>query len=244
MPAPKDPEKYATWRKGIQDTCNSPAVKARMSAAKKGKPGRKKSKAERAKIAESNRRRTYSDATRAKISQARRASPVQHRGVPHSPATRIKQRDARLSYWDNLTDEQRQEHLERLRLGRAKQWSDLTDEQRAARVERTLGSMRMQRVSSLENEYAKFLDAQNILYVQQWKVGIYKVDFFIPSEMKATEIAGCYWHCCEQCGFANARHGQREKDARRFEYLQKQGYTVEVIWEHDLSKTLKQQIAS
>lgn len=42
---------------------------------------------------------------------------------------------------------------------------------------------------------------------------------------------GCYWHKCPECGFGN----RREKDLRIIKELNKSGYKIIRLWEHEIN---------
>ena len=58
-------------------------------------------------------------------------------------------------------------------------------------------------------------------------------DFINKSKKQIIEIFGCYWHCCKKCGHKNIDN-QRQKDALRISKFEELGYSVLVIWEHEL----------
>nr|CAD2125230.1 unnamed protein product [Meloidogyne enterolobii]CAD2197109.1 unnamed protein product [Meloidogyne enterolobii]CAD2200914.1 unnamed protein product [Meloidogyne enterolobii]CAD2206300.1 unnamed protein product [Meloidogyne enterolobii] len=74
------------------------------------------------------------------------------------------------------------------------------------------------------------------------KVGNYKLDGWIEEEKLGIEVNGCVWHGCERCysednavlpnGLTAGK--QREKDARRLEYIRSQGVKVQVFWECEI----------
>ncbi len=115
----------------------------------------------------------------------------------------------------------------------AKKGKPQTEEQKIARFK----GLHKINGSSLEDAYALYLEAQGVAYQRQYQIGYYHVDFYIESENRVIEIAGCFWHGCEQCGYTNERAVKaRKRDARRLAYICHKGYAVDVIWEHDLPK--------
>lgn len=59
-------------------------------------------------------------------------------------------------------------------------------------------------------------------------------DFLIPEEHTVIEVNGCWVHGCEECHGGQGFAVKRWKDAVRSDALQRAGYQVEVIWEHEL----------
>nr|CAD2194134.1 unnamed protein product [Meloidogyne enterolobii] len=78
------------------------------------------------------------------------------------------------------------------------------------------------------------------------KVGNYKLDGWIEEENLGIEVNGCVWHGCERCypeensvlpnGLTAGK--QREKDARRLEFIKNQGINVQVFWECEIRTML------
>jgi very-short-patch-repair endonuclease len=209
--SPEHRAKIAEAGKGREFT---PEVRAKISASNKGQ---KRSPETIEKVAASKRGKpshmkgkTHTDEARKKI-KAARGKQIIHKGYKHDEAFRAKASARNRKYWQTATEDQKRAHLDKLHEAAR----DITN-------------------SSIENLYADKLDAQGIVYERQYRIGWYRVDFYVPAETRVIEIAGCYWHCCEQCGYADAHKGKREKDAKRYEYLRRKGYTVDIIWEHEL----------
>lgn len=201
----------------------SPESRANAAAKLRGRPmhphakaalrtanvGGKHSEEHKAKISTGNKKAFQNPEIRAKISQT-------SKGRTQSAETRAK----------------------RSALMKAK-WNNMTPEKKAQRIDMLFRISQAQGISSrLEEIIAQQLDTQGILYKRQEKIGWYRVDFYIPAENRVIEINGCYWHCCEQCGFAEAIPGKHEKDQKRYEHLKRKGYHVEIIWEHDIPHKL------
>jgi len=204
-------------RKKIGDTHKgmkrSAEAKASMSKARKG---RKSSPESIAKMAETKRGKPsgrkgthHSEETRAKLSAMSKGKPRPDlRGIKHDAAFSAMASERNRKRWASLTEEERCVHLDKLH--------------------------REIITSKPEEAVAAWLDGQGIVYERQKRIGWYRVDFYISTENRIIEVNGCYWHCCEQCGYDNAHLGKHEKDTKRYEYLRGKGYTVEVVWEHDL----------
>jgi len=58
-------------------------------------------------------------------------------------------------------------------------------------------------------------------------------DFVNKAKKQIIEVFGCYWHCCKKCKHKD-RGNQRQKDASRISKFKKLGYSVIVVWEHEL----------
>lgn len=151
---------------------------------------------------------------------------------------KIAGREAR---WANATDEDRKAVGERIvAINRAK-WATMTPEERQKRLEPLFEGCRntVIRNSQREEEYATYLKSCGIQFLREVRVGKYRCDFFLPDTNTIVEIYGCYWHQCEACGFNN---GVRKKSALRVRQMNEdrektiisQGYTLKVIWEHQM----------
>lgn len=79
--------------------------------------------------------------------------------------------------------------------------------------------------SKLELRFAQALDKAGIIYRQQHRIGTYKTDFLIDNYL-VVELNGDYWH-----GSLEAK----EYDTHRNTWIEKQGYKVLVIWEHEFN---------
>lgn len=81
-------------------------------------------------------------------------------------------------------------------------------------------------------------------YVGDGKFSIegYIPDFInINGKKHIVEMNGCYWHCCEKCGFGDIvlPNGLTsfeiwERDKSKQQTFEKYGYKVTTVWEHDL----------
>jgi len=68
---------------------------------------------------------------------------------------------------------------------------------------------------------------------------IYVVDFLIPDLKTVIEVNGCYWHYCVKChplqpDIYKAMDKQHADIQRKFN-LERMGFKVIVIWEHDIN---------
>jgi len=87
--------------------------------------------------------------------------------------------------------------------------------------------------------------SSNIKYVGDgtyWISGM-NPDFVNEENKQIIEVFGCYWHCCKKCRYPN-KDRQRQNDSSRISKFKALGYSVFVIWEHDLKErnTIAQRI--
>lgn len=93
--------------------------------------------------------------------------------------------------------------------------------------------------SNLEKKLIPYLPGWNA----QYQIGWYTVDFANIEEKKVLEVNGCYWHCCQKCGFLPKKKDQFTavtKDKRIKTYLENRGWSLEVLWEHDVEKWIQE----
>jgi len=69
-----------------------------------------------------------------------------------------------------------------------------------------------------------------------WKNGM-NPDFIDEDKNQIIEVYGCFWHCCRKCGHHN-RNRIRQKDASRIKNFKKLGYSVLIVWEHELKSSV------
>lgn len=210
---------YIPWNKGRKETPEMIAKRADATRKAMKRPE------VQANMSVSRKGRTKSLEHRAKISAGEKGKVVSEeakakmRGRKWTEEAKANMSTAQKARWQNWPEEKRQAQLERIR--------------DAAPSEKNYQSW-------IEDYYAQQLDAQGIAYERQKKIGWYLIDFYIESENRVIEINGCYWHCCEQCGYTETFPGKSEKDEKRHAYLRRKGYVVDVIWEHDLPRKPRQ----
>lgn len=84
--------------------------------------------------------------------------------------------------------------------------------------------------TSIEVEVSGALDVTNILHKMQYRPDgcSYIFDEFIPSDI-LIEVHGDYWH-------GPQRPEQQERDADKADWAQENGYTLVVLWEHEIKE--------
>lgn len=93
--------------------------------------------------------------------------------------------------------------------------------------------------SADEDRFANALEILGIRYERQKIIGPYRADFFLIDYHLLVEFQGCYWHGCLQCGYDSDIHKRfRRKSVRRRPYLEKKGYHIEELWEHELPREI------
>ena len=96
--------------------------------------------------------------------------------------------------------------------------------------------------TSIEVKIQKFLTELHVEFYTHKYMNIenaYQCDIFIPEQKYITqkiiiEADGCYWHGCERCMkmLTEKQINGRERDKKRTEQLQQQGFRVIRLWEH------------
>ena len=108
-----------------------------------------------------------------------------------------------------------EEHKIKLRLARLKQVISCKD-------------------TSIELKIKTLLEENNIDFERHYPI-LGRPDFFIKPNI-CIFADGCYWHRCPECGFQESIRKEKEKDKKITIELQKQGYTVIRLWEHQINK--------
>lgn len=106
-------------------------------------------------------------------------------------------------------------------------------------------SERAKPMSALEAAVATWLDEQGVRYLVKPKLTVLvggsrrrlSPDFFVPDERLAIEVNGCYVHGCWECYGDRGLVRSRDRDAVRLAALERAGYSVEVIWQHELTSS-------
>ena len=85
--------------------------------------------------------------------------------------------------------------------------------------------------TSIEIKLQNFLKEQKIEFETHYPI-LGQPDIFIKPNI-CIFADGCYWHKCPECGFGELR----QRDKQITQELQKQGYTVIRIWEHEINNS-------
>ena len=129
----------------------------------------------------------------------------------------------------------------KLRAANAKQFADPAARQQAA--ERTIKQIQDGRTGKaynrLETRVAERLRSEGVNFVQQYRVGFYVFDFYLPDTNTLLEANGGFWHADPRFYPAD-RITSRQKatvvrDTQKRTYAQNKGYCVEVAWEYDVT---------
>lgn len=176
-----------------------------------------------------------------KVAQARRGKPSKQRGIPLSEEHRANISAANKGRTYSETTKAK---MAAAKIGKPGPWlgkhryADITEEEKMEWLKPWIEAGRGNQGTtdtSIERFAAQQLDAFQIVYEQQKRIGVYAVDFFIPADNLIIEVNGCFWHGCEECGFDKKIHRERRtRDVKRLAYLESKGYTVGIVWEHDL----------
>lgn len=143
----------------------------------------------------------------------------------------VGQTEALRRWWTGLTIDQRADVKEKRKAGQRSSWAALTDDGKFARTEpgRVLATAASSRTrpTSIERSVASVLDALGVSYLSQVPFGKYVADFVIPERKLIIECDGDYWH---------SRPGIPERDRKRDDWLNAQGYTVVRLWERAIRR--------
>jgi G:T-mismatch repair DNA endonuclease (very short patch repair protein) len=91
--------------------------------------------------------------------------------------------------------------------------------------------------SGLEKEIHALLKELQIPFVKEKTIGRCHADIFIEPRT-VIELNGCYWHGCVKCtkAFSKMQLTAKAKDAKRYAFFQRLGFSVYVIWECQLKQ--------
>jgi len=159
--------------------------------------------------------RKFTEERKQKLRKPSAKKSAAKKGIPRSPETNAKVSAGVKAYYASLTPEEQGAFNEK--------------RMKAVRTKNT----------DLEAFVAYQLDKEGIAYEPQQRIKRYVVDFLLPDKT-IIEVNGCFWHGCLQCGYDTPDHTKRrEFDSKRIAYLEQEGYTVIVLWQHDLLPLMK-----
>ena len=184
-----------------------------------------------------------------KISLARKGKPSWNKGIPFSEETREKMSLAQKG--KKLSEEHKRKISEKLK-GRlfseetrkrislatqgkhygflGKKHSEEFKKNRSIDMKKRRPFMVItKKNTSIELKLQNWLKEQNIPFETHYPI-LGQPDIFIKPNI-CIFADGCYWHKCPDCGFGH----KRERDKMVTGELQKQGYTVIRLWEHEIN---------
>jgi G:T-mismatch repair DNA endonuclease (very short patch repair protein) len=105
-----------------------------------------------------------------------------------------------------------------------------------------IGEERAKSLSRLERAVAEWLDGMGVEYLVKPKITVevrgsrrrLSPDILVPAERLVIEVNGCYVHGCPVCYGDRGLTRNRDRDDVRLAALERAGYAVEVIWQHEL----------
>jgi very-short-patch-repair endonuclease len=132
------------------------------------------------------------------------------------------------------------EAIEKMREGVTAHWSTISYEERLERNAAGRKASLEANPTSIEIKVSQYLENLGIQFIEQKQEGPYFLDFYLPVKRVIVEAMGCYFHSCAVCGKQNAyKPDAPAYDARRKNYLEKRGYHVIWIWEHDINRDVE-----
>jgi len=92
--------------------------------------------------------------------------------------------------------------------------------------------------NGLETRVAAMFDEQGVNYVQQYRVGRYLFDFYLPDTNTLVEVHGTFWHAdprfYDHNNLSKTQRRNVENDKRKAQRAERDGYKLRIIWEHDV----------
>jgi len=92
--------------------------------------------------------------------------------------------------------------------------------------------------NKLEDKVAKLFDAEGVYYIQQYRVGRFLFDFYIPKTNTLVEVHGTFWHADPRV-YSPDKHTAIQKrnlanDIRKENRAKQDGFNFAIIWERDV----------
>jgi G:T-mismatch repair DNA endonuclease (very short patch repair protein)/ribosomal protein S8E len=135
---------------------------------------------------------------------------------------------------------------------RKRSWDNKTDEQKNEWLEKSIYTNRNNKekgvhTSSLETRVSKILLDSNITYTTQFKIKTKSYDFLLNDIKTILEVNGDYWHCnpsiykaediiCFPYGNITAQE-RWNRDAKKHQLAIDNGYKIVYIWESEIKET-------
>lgn len=219
---------------GLKRAIRNPLAGIHISAALKGKP---KSQSHRAALSAANTGKRLTESARLAMRSSWAAKSYEERLAVSAPgraaANPGSHRGEHNKRWWNALDEASRQRIVTARAAKlSAQWANLPESEREARKARlrVIGmdgtrAARMAKPTTIERAVALVLDALDIAYRSEHRIGSYIVDFLITDRMLVIECDGSYWH---------AKPNVRERDIVRDRWLEEQGYRVIRLRESDI----------
>lgn len=99
--------------------------------------------------------------------------------------------------------------------------------------------MKLKFDSKLEESFSKMLDDEKISWINQYRIGEKKYDFYLPKYNILIEIDGDYWHSNSNTGFIVDKKFKKKifrNDILKNLLAEQNGFKLIRIWEADLKK--------
>jgi very-short-patch-repair endonuclease len=187
------------------------------------------------KQADAERGKIVSEETKAKL----RAASISQVRLPHSEETKKKMSiSGKGKRPDRIGKTHSEETKNKMSLSHVKRLENMTDEEyEAFIVHKNKYSYFKMSSTVLEKAAQDDLRSQGIIFETQKKIGSYMVDIYVPSRNLVIEVNGCVVHGCELCGYnRDWQLERRKRDLERSETIKSKGYSILIIWEHELAE--------
>ena len=130
-----------------------------------------------------------------------------------------KANKANQEIWNNLNEEERLEKMKRIGIfkGHKKWYNSLSDKEKMEYTLKRVRAVPKQERTSIEIITKEKLDELNVEYIEQKRIGVYQLDFFLPSYNLDLECDGDYWH---------SKPEVVKRDKVRDKFMKNKGYNV------------------
>lgn len=133
-----------------------------------------------------------------------------------------------------------QESIQKIRDAHARQFSDPAMRERFSNntADQIARGQTGKSYNKLENRVAEMLDAQDQVYVRQYRLGKYSFDFYVPETNTLIEANGTFWHAdprfYDHGNLSKIQSRNVANDIQKAIYAVKSGYKLRIIWEADI----------
>jgi DNA mismatch endonuclease, patch repair protein len=99
--------------------------------------------------------------------------------------------------------------------------------------------------SGLNDRVADLLTSFGVDFKREFLFGYWSYDFAFPEVQVLFEVHGCYWHGCVKCmkTITKQQRNQQKQDKAKSTYAKNHGWTLVIIWEHDVPKKFQKEVA-
>jgi very-short-patch-repair endonuclease len=141
------------------------------------------------------------------------------------------------------TDKRLKKLGEKSSITKKEQWKNMNQKEKGKKLQQ-IAAARRKCKTRIKTKIEKFIEdiliENNILFEQEYPIGVYIVDFFIPSKNLVIECMGDYWHANPKFyikeHYSITQKNNVKRDKRKNKYLNSQNINLVYYWEYDIKK--------